>query len=133
MRAAAVCFLLVLSCAAPKRDYSAGQIAAETDFKKLMDVNATVADPRFKLARGLDPEKMSGDDFEQFFDMGTRLTLTSKRISEIATSDFGGFNAQLGSRAQALARYAKEKDGANTLKTVRLIQKTCAACHAEFR
>ncbi len=133
MRAAALCLLFVLSCAVPSRDYTPDQIASETDFEELMYVQATVADPRFKLAKGLDAGKMSENDFEQFLDMGTRLQLTAKRIGEISRTDFGGFDKQLGSRAKSLEDFARALDGPNTIKAVRAVKKTCAACHAEYR
>ncbi len=133
MRAAALCLLFVLSCAAPSRDYTPDQIASETDFEELMYVQATVADPRFKLAKGLDAGKMSENDFEQFLDMGTRLQLTAKRIGEISKKDFAGLDKQLGAEAAMLAKFARALDGPNALKAVRSIKKTCAACHAEYR
>ena len=133
MRAIPLCLLFALACSAPKRDYTADQIASETEFDKLMHVQATVADPRFKLAKKLDAANMTGNDFEQFLDMGRRLQLTSGRIGQIAKSDFGGLNAQLGKQAKQLEIAAGGKDGAATLKAARAIEKTCATCHAEYR
>lgn len=133
MRAAAPCLLLVLSCAATEYDHTPEQIAAEADFEVLMHVQETVAEPRFKLARSLDAAKMSENDFEQFIDMGHRLQLTAKRIGEISKRDFGGLDRQLTAEAVALEKFARALDGARTLKAVRSVEKTCAACHAQYR
>ncbi len=145
MRAAALCLLLVLSCAAPehdhkskhdhgtKYDHTPEQIAAEVDFEVLMHVQETVAEPRFELAQSLDAATMSENDFEQFIDMGHRLRLTAKRIAEISKTDFGGLDKQLTAEAAALEKFARALDAANTLKAVRSVKKTCAACHAQYR
>ena len=145
MRAAALCLLLVLSCAAPqhddkpkhdeatKYDHTPEQIAAEADFEVLMHVQETVAEPRFELAQSLDAATMSENDFEQFIDMGHRLRLTAKRIAEISKRDFGGLDKQLTAEAAALEKFARALDAANTLKAVRSVKKTCAACHAQYR
>ncbi len=119
MRAIPLCLLFALACSAPQRDYTPDEIMRETDSEELMHVQATVADPRFKLAKKLDAAKMTADDFEQFLDMGRRLQLTSGRIGEIAKSDFGGLNKQLASQAKQLEVAASGNDRAATPKAAR--------------
>jgi len=126
--------VLLAACAPPKRDYDAGQIAKVENLKELMDVQATVSDPRFKLAKKLDAKEMSDDDFAQFLDMGQRLQLSAKRIPDWSKGKgFDDFAKKLFSQAGSLHTYAKLRDGANTLKTALEIKKTCSACHSEFR
>ena len=100
MRTATLCLLFVVACSAPQRDYDADKIAAVKDLDELMHVQATVADPRFKMAKKLSGKELSGNDFEAFIDMGRRLQLTAKRLPEFSRGEeWNGFAKQLGDQA----------------------------------
>ncbi|MHC4958133.1 MAG: cytochrome c [Planctomycetota bacterium] len=126
--------LLLAACAPPKRDFDADQIAAVQDLEELMYVQATVADPRFRLARDRKPEELTDSDYAQFLDMGTRLQLTAKRLTEWARSrGFEEYAKEQGARAATVAALARSRDAEGVLRAVLSVRDTCAACHGEFR
>ena len=126
--------LVLAACAPPKRDFNAEQIANVQDLEELMYVQATVADPRFSLARDKTAEELTDDDYAAFLDMGTRLQLTSKRLAEWARSrGFEEYAKEQGTKAADVAALAKARDGAAVLRAVLSVRDTCAACHGEFR
>ena len=135
MRVAIPClFLVLIACSPPKRDYTVEQIKAETDFEQLMYAQATIADPRFKLAGQLDAAKMTKDDFAQFIDMGTRLGAASARLKAFSQgAEFDAFADDQAKKSSDLVKFAQAGDGSKTLKAARSIKKTCAACHAQYR
>jgi len=123
-----------LSCSAPKRDYDVDQIAAVKSLKELMRVQATVADPRFKLARKVQGTPLTDAQFAEFIDMGNRLQATSTRMGAFSMGPgFDTYANNLASQAAALERAARGRDGPATTATALAIKKTCAACHGEFR
>jgi hypothetical protein len=126
--------LVLAACAPPKRDFDAEQIAKVQDLEELMYVQATVADPRFRLARDRKPEELTDADFAAFLDLGTRLQLTSRRLAEWARSrGFEEYAKEQGTKAADVAALAKARDGAGVLRAVLSVRDTCAACHGEFR
>ncbi len=109
-------------------------IAAEDDFQELMYVQATVADPRFKLAKSLSGKEVGKADLEEFVDMGRRLQLTAKRLPEFRTGDdFKSWATKLGKQAAMLEGYARSGEGQKAVEEALAIKKTCAGCHAEHR
>jgi cytochrome c556 len=123
-----------LSCHAPKRDYDAKQIAAVGNIKELMDVQATVADPRFKLARKLKGKEITDAQFAEFVDMGSRLGATSKRLEYFSKgAGFDKYAKTLGTQAAELEKAARGRNGPATTDTALAIKNTCAACHGEYK
>lgn len=123
-----------LSCRAPRRDYDAARIADVKSLEELMDVQATVADPRFKLARKVHGKPLTDAQFAEFVDMGSRLQVTAKRMSAFSQGPgFDRYANDLASQAAELERAARGHDGPTTTGTALKIKKTCAACHGEFR
>ena len=131
---AVILFAGSLSCSAPKRDYDVEQIAAVKSLKELMRVQATVADPRFKLARKVQGTALTEAQFAEFVDMGSRLQATAARMGAFSMGPgFDAYTNKLASQAAALERAARGHDGPATTGTALAIKKTCAACHGEFR
>jgi cytochrome c556 len=123
-----------LSCHAPKKDYDAKQIASVGSLDELMDVQATVADPRFKLARKLKGKELNDAQFAEFVDMGSRLGATSKRLEYFSKGPgFDQYVKKLATQAAELEKAARGRNGPATTDTALAIKNTCAACHGEFK
>ena len=124
----------ILACAAPKRDYGVDKISNVDDLEELMYVQATVADKRLRLAKRLDPDFVSVEQFAQFADMGKRLAATAKRLPRFSKGEnFDRFASELGRKSAQLEEFANARDGRGTVQTALSIEKTCAACHDEYR
>lgn len=131
---AAAALALVVACAAPQRDYTIDQIAEVDNLEELMDVQATVADPRFKLARSLEGQDFSDEDWAQFADMATRLQATTERCKKFSPgADFDRWNLDLQQQAIKLTTAVKARNSATSLKLVGGMRKTCAACHRKYK
>ncbi len=123
-----------ISCRAPHRDYDTEQINALDDLEQLMDVQATVADPRFDLADELKDRDFTAEDWAAFLDMGTRLQATAAKVASFSEGeDFDRWNTQLGNQARDLVTHIQAKAAPQTLATVHELQATCRACHDKYK
>ena len=126
--------LLLVCCSVPVRDYTVEQIGVVEKLDELMHVQATVADPRFKLAAARAGQDLTDEEWGQFADMGTRLTATVRRIAKFSKgADFDRWNAQLGDQAARLRRLVRERQRDASLQLVGEMRKTCADCHRQFK
>jgi hypothetical protein len=126
--------LAILACAAPTRDLDTQEIEAITELEELMYVKATVADPRFKLAKGLGQRPLTDEEWAAFVDMGARLQVTSRHGLRFSMGPgFDAYLSTLGEQATALEAAARDHDRAATVELALSIKGTCAACHDDFR
>jgi hypothetical protein len=132
--ACTVLFAALGACSPPKRDYDEEHILQVTDLEELMYVQATVADRRFRLARRVDPEKMTSAQFAEFEDMGRRLQASTRVLPKFSKGPgFDAYIKQLDARSRELERAAKARDGQATVDLAGQVKQVCAACHDEFR
>jgi len=128
-----VLIVSILACSAPKRGYSVDQIAAVEDLEELMYVQATVADPRFRLAKGLEADAVTDAQFAEFADMGKRLGATTKVLPRFSMGKgFKKYAQRMAEQSAELERLALAKDGKAAAVALG-IKKTCAACHDDYR
>jgi len=123
--------IALFACATPHRDYPVSLIATVDDMAELMDVQATVSEPRFDLAESLaGASELTEQDWAAFHDMGTRLVATSARAEHLSPGEiFSRWNGVLGAQAASLVEAATFRDIEQTLLLVTEIDETCEACH----
>ena len=125
---------LAAACAPPVRDLDTEEIGELTDLEELMYVKATIADPRFKLARSLEGETPSDADWAAFADMGARLQVTSRHGKRFSMGPgFDAYLDELEQQAAALETAAEARDAGATLRLALEIKGTCRACHDDYR
>ncbi|MFT7669296.1 MAG: hypothetical protein ACI8X5_001996 [Planctomycetota bacterium] len=127
--------LLAGACAAPHRDYDPQQIEGALTLEELMDVNASVADPLFKLGKKLRDSEITDEHWALFNDMGQRLHLTSLQV-KTKFSKGPGFDAyldELNEQSVELIHASLATDKSRTLDLLVEIKNTCAACHDEYK
>jgi hypothetical protein len=130
----AALLLAASACSAPVRDLDAEAIESLTDLDELMDVNATVADPRFKLAKSLADRTPTESEWAEFIDMGTRLQVTARHAKRFSMGEgFDGFLRQLEGQAKSLEDAARARDKRATVDLAAAIKGTCKACHDEYK
>lgn len=126
--------LIGAACAAPTRDFDAEQIRAVVDFEELMYVNATVADPRFKLAAELEGSVPTDAQWEEFADMAKRLQATSRQGLTFGKGDgFDAYFEQLIGQAEELGRAVEAREAEKTFDLAFDIKSTCRDCHKDYR
>jgi len=127
-------FSWILSCTPPKRDYTVAQIQSVNDFAELMWVMATVADPRFGIAKSTKPEELAPELFDQFTDMGQRIHATAQRLPAFSKGkEYDEIVQRLSQKAQELESFSKEKKAKETLDSTLGILDQCKACHKKYR
>lgn len=130
----AVLTALLAACSPPERDYEEERILQVKDLEELMYVQATVADRRFRLARRVDPQKMTAAQFAEFEDMGRRLHASAQVLPKFSKGPgFDAYTKQLDARSRELERAAKARDGKAVVDLAGQVKQVCAACHDEFR
>jgi hypothetical protein len=130
----AVLLVSLVSCSPPRRDYDEATIAGVDDLEELMDVQATVADPRFRRAREVAEGSLTAADFPEFVDMGRRLAATGRRLAAFGKAPrFLAYGAEQVRLATELTRVAQAGDGPETARVALAIRQVCADCHQEFR
>jgi cytochrome c556 len=130
-KAFALLVLLASVACYPKRDLPPDQIEKLDDLEKVMDVQATVADPQFKKA---DAASFTEADWAAFADMGTRLQATSKKTLQFSKGpEFDQLANQIHEKAEALSAAAQAKDTAKAKALLVDIKSTCKTCHSKFR
>lgn len=126
--------LLSFACTAPTRDLNASEIEAITELEELMYVKATVADPCFKLAKGLAERAPTDAEWAAFEDMGARLQVTSRQGLRFSMGpEFDAYLGDLERLAADLEDAASRRDQLQSVGFVGAIKDVCAACHDDFR
>ncbi len=132
--AGAALITLLGACSPPERDYEEDRILQVKDLEELMYVQATVADRRFRLARRVDPQKITKAQFAEFEDMGRRLRASARVLPQFSKGPgFDAYTKQLDARSRELERAAKARDGKAVVELAGQIKQVCTACHDEFR
>lgn len=132
--AGAALIAILAACSPPERDYEEERILQVKDLEELMYVQATVADRRFRLARRVDPQKMTKAQFAEFEDMGRRLRASAQVLPKFSKGPgFDVYAKQLDARARELERAAEARDGKAVVDLAGQVKQVCAACHDEFR
>lgn len=126
----AFALLTAIACV-PKRDLQAPEIQQLPDLEKVMDVQATVADPQFKK---IDQGSYTDADWAAFADVGARIQVTSVKSKDFSKgAEFNVFADRLHDKAAALATAAAAKDAAAASKALAEMKATCKECHSKFK
>ncbi len=130
--------LLTFACIVPVRDYSVDEIASVGSLDELMDVQATVAEPRFDLADERSDGRLTDAEFAEFEDLAVRLAATARRIPEFATGDtadpgFVAYARTLEDQATELGTLVSARDGTQVVALALAIETTCKDCHWDYR
>lgn len=130
-RLALAAVLVLASACVPKRDLPPEEINKLGDLEKVMDVQATVADPQFSKIGGA---SYTDADWTAFADVGSRLQVTSVKTKDFSKGpEFDTFADQLHAGAQTLSTAAAAKDPKAASDALASIKATCKACHSKFK
>lgn len=122
---------LSIACSPPHSDLPPDQIEKLDSLSKVMDVNATIADPQFGKSG---QASYTDQDWAAFTDMATRLQVTAKKAHQFSMGkDFDTFADALGHKAQTLGDAATAKDAKAASDALVAIKATCKACHSKFK
>lgn len=122
---------LLAACGPPHRDLPPAEIDKLDDLSKVMDVQATLADPQFKK---VDQVTYGDEDWASFADVGSRIQVTSKKIHQFTKGpEFDRFADRLHGTAEALSTAASAKDAHAASDALRSMKATCKACHSKFK
>ncbi len=122
--------VLVASCV-PHRDLPADQIEKLDKLDKVMDVQATIADPQFAKAG---QDAYTDADWAAFADVSARLQVTSKKAHEFSKGpEFDKLADTLHDKAANLGTVAAAKDVHGTSDALLSIKATCKECHSKFK
>ena len=133
MKSSALSVLVLVSFAAciPKRDLTPAQIEKLDSLEKVMDVQATIADPQFKKT---EQTSYVDADWTAFADLGERIQVTSKKAKEFTKGpEFDAFADRLGASAAALSTASAAKDAGAASKALGEMTSTCKRCHSKFK
>jgi cytochrome c556 len=121
---------LSLACV-PHRDLPPDQIEKLDKLDKVMDVQATIADPQFKK---VGQASYTDEDWAAFADVANRLQATSKKSHQFSKGpEFDKFADELHGKAEQLGAAATAKDAKAASDTLASIKATCKACHSQFK
>ncbi len=128
-----LCALFVCGCV-PYRNLAVEEIDQLADFDELMWTLATVADDRFALAEDVLAGGVPEDSLAAFLDMGTRVAYAARRIPELSgRPELVILSEQLEREAREVADAAAAGELEGAARMARRVERTCAACHADFR
>jgi cytochrome c556 len=115
----------------PKRDLPPAEIQKLGRLKDVMDVQATVADPRFSK---IDEASYTDTDWAAFADVGERIQVTSTKIKEFSKGpEFDALADRLHQKAEALSAAASAKNARGASSALAEMKATCKTCHKKFR
>ncbi len=121
---------LVVACV-PHRDLPADQIEKLDKLDKVMDVQATIADPQFAKAG---QDSYTEADWAAFADVASRLQVTSKKAHEFSKgAEFDKLADTLHDKAAKLGTVAAARDVHATSDALLSIKATCKECHSKFK
>jgi hypothetical protein len=126
-----VLVVVALAGCFPKRDLPPDEIQKLDALAKVMDVQATIADPQFgKIGNA----SYTDADWGAFADVGSRLQVTSQKTKQFSKGpEFDGLADQLHTKAEALTTAATSKDAKAASDSLSQIKATCKTCHSKFR
>ncbi len=118
------------ACTPPKLATPLPEIANLPTLAKVMDNQATAADPLFAKVGGT----FADEDFAAMAATGERIQATSTKIKDFSKGpEFNGLADQLNAHAKELAAAGAAKDQAAATKALTEMKSTCKACHSKFR
>ncbi len=123
--------VLVAAACVPHRDLPPDEIEKLDKLDKVMDVQATIADPQFKKAG---QASYTDADWAAFADVATRLQVTSKKAHQFTQGpEFDKLADALHDKAGALGQAASAKDAKAASDALVSIKATCKECHSKFK
>lgn len=126
-----VLFLLSVVACVPKRDLPPAEIEKLESLEKVMDVQATIADPQFKK---IDQASYVDQDWAAFADLGQRIQVTAKKIPQFSKGpEFDKLAGNLGAQGAALVTATEARDAKAASTALGEMKATCKACHARFK
>jgi hypothetical protein len=125
-----VCFCAMAACAPPKLATPIAEISALPSLDKVMDNQATAADPLFAKTGG----PYSDEDYAAMAAAGERIQATSTKIKDFSKGpEFNALADQLNGHAKELQAAGTAKDQAAATKALTEMKSTCKTCHSKFR
>lgn len=130
MRILISALLLTAGCA-KKQSTPLAEIPKLTKLEDVMDNQATVADPLFKI---MSQASFADDQFKSMEDASARLQVTAPKIKDFTKGpEMTALATRLGEKAVALGIAAKAKDAAGAATALKEMKATCKECHSKFK
>lgn len=122
--------------AQPRKNYTPEQIPEITELAEVMRVQASHADPLFKIR---DQESFSDEEFARMAKAAEILQATGDHLAKTFAGK-GNFDDGFAKFAKEQAEHAKQLEEATSSnnagpasQALEAIKKTCAACHGVYR